>query len=124
MKNILLLILFCLFGCGVFKKTSKTTSSTTQSSTNQLESSQLVLKSAGKETQVFTYWNDSGFYQFQHIKEQVDETKSDDLKTMEEQKMGQITTVKESEFLKNWIYGIILIVLIAAGLMYYGKIQS
>ncbi|WP_316817980.1 hypothetical protein [Pedobacter nyackensis] len=63
MKNILLLILFCLSGCGVFKKTSKTNATATQSSTNQLESTQLVLKNADKETRTFTYWNDSGFYQ-------------------------------------------------------------
>lgn len=69
MRSILFMISLFLCSCTLFKKTSKTKDSVTKSSNNQLQSSQLVLKNAGKETQVFTYWNDSGFYQYQSIKD-------------------------------------------------------
>ncbi|SMC70392.1 hypothetical protein [Pedobacter africanus] len=70
--------------CGLFKKTSKTTTSYAQSSAKEIEQRQLVLKSANKETQIFIYWNDRGFYQFRHIKEKIDQAKSGQLKLAED----------------------------------------
>jgi Na+-transporting NADH:ubiquinone oxidoreductase subunit NqrC len=110
----------CLFlvaltlSCGLFKKTSKTTVSDKQLLTREIEQNQLILKSANKETQVFTYWNDSGFYQFQNIKEQINQAKSGQFKTQEKQKVEQETTVKKSEPVKMWIYaGAVAIVALA-----------
>lgn len=118
MKNILLLILFCLFGCGVFKKTSKTTATAVQSSTSQLESSQLVLKNADKETQVFTYWNDSGFYQIQDIKERVSQAKSGKMSLEESQRAKQEVKLKEAEPLHNWLYMGIIIAALMCYILY------
>lgn len=112
MKNTLLLILLCLFGCGIFKKTSKTSSTATQSSNNQLESTQLVLKNADKETQLFTYWNDSGFYQVQYIKEQVDQVDAAYQNKKEEQSTRNELSTKKVEPVKTWLYvGGILVVI-------------
>jgi hypothetical protein len=104
MKTTLFMMMLLCSGCALFQKTSKTTAVDTQSSINQLESSQLVLKTVGKETQIFTYWNDSGVYQYQHIKEQVDQAKLNKVKTEEKQQAKQTVTTKKTEPLKIWIY--------------------
>ena len=110
--TLIVIIILCLFGCALFNKTSKTTTTGKQSSEKQLESSQLLFKTANKETQIFTYWNDSGFYQIQNIREQVNVAKTDNLKAEEKQLAKQETVVKKTEPLKNWIYMAILIVVV------------
>jgi hypothetical protein len=109
MKRIFIAIVGCLFGCALFNKTSKTTTLDKHSSEKQLESSRLLFKTANKETQIFTYWNDSGFYQIQSIREQVNVAKTDKLKAEEKQLAKQQTIVKKTEPLKIWIYIILLI---------------
>ncbi|TCC99434.1 hypothetical protein FBD94_05050 [Pedobacter hiemivivus] len=109
MKRIFIAIVGCLFGCALFNKTSKTTTIDKQSSEKQLESSQLLFKTANKETQIFTYWNDSGFYQIQNIREQVNVAKTDKLKAEEKQLAKQETIVKKTEPLNFWVYIILLI---------------
>ena len=105
MKTILfVMVMVCFAGCTLFRKTSRTSAVATQSSISQLESSQLVLKSAGKETQVFTYWNDSGFYQFQYIKEQVDQSGLASISLAESQRSKSAVLVKEAEPAVNWFY--------------------
>jgi len=108
MKQTLIVIsIFFLFGCALFNKTSKTTTKDKHSSEKQLESSQLLFKTANKETQIFTYWSDSGFYQVQNIKEQIDMAKTDRLKTEEKQEAKQETIVKKTEPLRFWVYGLV-----------------
>jgi maltose-binding protein MalE len=104
MKTTLFMMMLLCSGCALFQKTSKTTAVDTQSSINQLESTQLVLKTVGKETQIFTYWNDSGVYQYHHIKEQIDQAKLNKVKTEEKQQAKQTVTTKKTEPLKIWIY--------------------
>lgn len=118
MKHTLLFLsLLCCSGCALFKKTSKSSNVTTQSSKNQLESSQLVLKQVGKETQTFTYWTDSGFYQYQLIKERSKESESTDLTTKEAMTYKKKQTAKQSEPLKFWVYlGLLLVML---GFLFY-----
>ncbi|MNL21695.1 hypothetical protein D3C87_1429980 [compost metagenome] len=113
-----LLIILCLAGCSLFKKTTKTSTKSGQSSRKQTEQNQLILKRADKETHILTYWNDSGLYQFQHIKEQIDQAKSGQLKTKETQEVKQHTKAKEIEPVKIWIYVGILVVLICFSLLY------
>ena len=100
-------MVICLFGCALFNKTSKTTTTDKQSSEKQLESTQLLFKTANKETQIFTYWNDSGFYQVQNIREQIDMAKTDRLKMGEKQEAKQETIVKKTEPLKIWVYAMV-----------------
>ncbi|TCC99548.1 hypothetical protein [Pedobacter hiemivivus] len=118
MKGILIVMVICLFGCALFNKTSKTATTDKQSSEKQLESSQLLFKTANKETQIFTYWNDSGFYQVQNIREQIDLAKTDKLKIEEKQEAKQETIVKKTEPLKMWDYGLICISLVASYLVF------
>jgi|GEM_PF-554740 len=105
MKTILfVVVVVCLAGCALFRKTSKTIDRATHSSSKQLESTELILKSTGKETQIFTYWNDSVLYQYQHINEQIDLAKSGKLNTRENQQAKQSVTVKKSMPVKVLIY--------------------
>ncbi|WP_316814477.1 hypothetical protein [Pedobacter nyackensis] len=112
MKKTFLIILLGLMGCTVFRKTSKENRIATQSTTNQLESAQLVLKNVDKETQVFTYWNDSGFYQYQHIKEHIDQTKLRKVKVEEKQQAKHSSTIKKTEQVATWIYAAMLVALL------------
>jgi len=124
MKQILLcMIVLFICGCALFKKTSRTSDITKKSSINQLESRQLVLRNAGKETQIFTYWNDSGFYQYQLIKEQSRERSSAQLKVEEKQVSKEKNVSKKSEPVKVWGYmGLFLLLL--AGFIFYKKIGA
>lgn len=115
MKSILFaIVLICSAGCTLFRKTSKTNAVATHSSINQLEASQLVLKTAGKETQIFTYWNDSGFYQYQHIKEQVDQAGLNQMKSEDQQRVKETVAIKKYSPLDNWIFFVIAIAIVAA----------
>lgn len=119
MKHTLLFILLlCCSGCALFKKTNKSSNITLQSSKNQLESSQLVLKQVGKETQIFTYWTDSGLYQYQLIKERSKESASADLRTKEDTTYKEKQTDKQSEPLKVWVYVGLLFVLLVSYVLY------
>jgi len=111
--TLLVIILICFSGCGVFRKTSKTTDQVSHSATKELESTALLLKSAGKETQTFTYWNDSGFYQFQQIKEQIDQAESTKLNTQESQQLTKSNTLKKSEPANALIFiGLVIILIV------------
>ncbi|MEQ7800928.1 hypothetical protein ABDJ41_14080 [Pedobacter sp. ASV1-7] len=113
MKKELFIVTLLFYSCSLFRKTSKTKDIVTQSSKNQLDFSQLVLKSSGKETRVFTYWNDSGFYQYQHIKEQLDQAKSDQLKTITQHAAGQTIATKNTTSLQTWgIVGMFMLTLV------------
>jgi hypothetical protein len=111
MKQILLIMSLLFCSCTLFKKTSRTSDITKKTSLNQLEFSQLVLKKAGKETQIFTYWNDSGFYQYQVIKEQIQERASAQLKVEEKEVSKEKQISKKSEPVKVWGYILLLIAL-------------
>lgn len=98
------LLAMLIEGCNLFKKTSKTSSTASQTASKQLETNMLVLKNADKETKVFTYWTDSGLYQFQHIKEQVGMAKTVKEKTVEKKNDITRVTAKQSVPVKIWIY--------------------
>jgi hypothetical protein len=101
-KYLLLGILLCVSSCGLFKKTSKTTAINSASSMKQAELNEFLLKQADKETQIITYWNDSGFYQIQNIKERVDEAKSKQVTTKETENSKEKLVTKESKSLQIW----------------------
>lgn len=111
MRYIALVITLFMYSCSLFKKTSRSSDVTKKSSLNQLESSQLVLKNIGKETQIFTYWNDSGFYQYQLIKEQSKEQTATQLKSKEIQDVKEKQTSKKSEPVRLWGFVVSVVVL-------------
>lgn len=112
MKQIILfIIVLFICSCSLFKKTSRTSDTTKKSSLNQLESTQLVLKNIDKETQIFTYWNDSGFYQYQLIKERSKESVNNQLNTKEVLTSKEKQSKKQSEPVNIWAYIVFLLLL-------------
>jgi hypothetical protein len=109
MKTILIVIVLCLSGCAMFKNTSKTNAKETQQSSKEAEFREFVLKSGIKETQVYSYWNDSGFYQYQRIMEQVDQSASRQLKTGEEEVIKKELSTKKTEPSKYWIWMVVIV---------------
>ncbi|SMC78802.1 hypothetical protein SAMN04488101_10334 [Pedobacter nyackensis] len=86
-----------LSGCALFKNTSKTNVKEIQQFSKEVDFREFVLKSGTKETQVFSYRNDSGFYQYQRIMEQVDQSASRELKTGEEALVKKELLSKKTE---------------------------
>ncbi|WP_316811436.1 hypothetical protein [Pedobacter heparinus] len=125
MKPVYILCVLQLFylalffaGCSLFKKTTITSNKESKSSSKQLEANMLILKNANKETQVFTYWTDSGFYQFQHIKEQTDLAKSGQLKAKEKVSEQTKIVTKQTQPLKFWIYIVLAVIMVGYYLGY------
>lgn len=110
MKYTLLFISLLLCSCSLFKKTSKTKDVTAQSSGSQLKYDQLVLKHADKETQIFTYWTDTGIYQFQHIKEQRSQSKSDQVVTSKQDAVKHAVIHKNEASVFAWILVVVAII--------------
>jgi ATP-dependent Zn protease len=116
-KLLLITMLFC--SCSLFRKTSKTTDIAIKSSKSQLDFGQLVLKSSGKETQVFTYWTDSGFYQYQHIKEQINKAETGQLSTIIQHEAEETVAVKNTTSVQIWgVIGLIILTIVF-GFLYY-----
>lgn len=119
MKQVVIfIVMLFICSCTLFKKTSRTSDVTTKSSLNQLESSQLVLKNIGKETQVFTYWNDSGFYQYQLVKESSKESSATRLRNKEILDSKEKKVERKSEPVKGWVYVSILLAFIVSFVLY------
>jgi hypothetical protein len=116
--TLFIIMLAFIAGCGLFQKTSKTSHTATQSSKSELEASQLVLKSGDKETRVFTYWNDSGFYQFQHIKERIDQAKLDKVATAESEQSKSAVVLKKADPIIKPIYIGLAVLLVVCFLLY------
>ena len=102
-------LLIHLTGCMLFKKSSKATLQNRSDSSSQSYLERISLKTANKETNIYTYWNDSAAFQFQHILENVDEAKLSSLSNKENQVTKQNQTIKKTEPPDLWIYGIIAI---------------
>lgn len=120
-KLSLIIIILCFSGCALFQQTNKGRASTAQSSVKQLEATELVLKRAGKETQIFTYWNDSGFYQLQYVKEQMEQTETGQLKLKQEDQLKNKVSVKKKEPLKTGFYILFAAVLFLVFIFFFKK---
>lgn len=68
----LYLMVVCFYGCKVFKQTARVK----HNSATQVEAAELLWKQADRERRIYSYWNDSGFYQFEVMRERVGEAKS------------------------------------------------
>lgn len=106
---IVLYFMLCILSCSLFKRTTKSTSAATFDLSKQVQENHLLLTTKQKETQIYSYWKDSIFYQYQLIKEQVEQTKAGTVKTREKQEAKQEQITKESRPIEVWIYaGIVL----------------
>lgn len=71
------------------------------------------------------YWNDSGFYQIQNIKEKVDEAASSKLKINENQVSKERLVKKESQSLNIWLWvGIAILGLCTIGRLTNSRWQN
>ncbi|WP_144009589.1 hypothetical protein [Pedobacter nyackensis] len=68
------------------------------------------LKTASKETNIYTYWNDSSVFQYQNIRENIEEAKRSTVNTDEKQVMQQRETMKKTEPPDLWVYGVVIII--------------
>ena len=118
MKTKYILLIILLTGCGLFKKTTKSSTASSFDLSKQTEQNQLDLKTTQKETQIYSYWKDSILYQFEVIREQIDQAKIASEKTQESQHNKQIQTVKVSKPVEAWIYAGIALGIIGFVLIY------
>ena len=109
MLELVCLILALSAGCMLFKKNTKTRME------NKLETHQhsylerVNLKTATKETNIYTYWNDSSVFQYQNIRENIEEAKRSTVNTEEKQVLQQKETMKKTEPPDMWVYGIAIV---------------
>lgn len=122
MRSILILIPLLLVGCTLFKKTSKSTDVAIQRSNQHLESSQLLLKRVDKETQIFTYWNDSGAYQVQYIKEQIDQAKSGKVTAIAKDEEKRTIAIKKAT--PTFIWGLIGLLVFSIGWFIFNRLRK
>ncbi|MNK20339.1 hypothetical protein D3C87_385760 [compost metagenome] len=115
-----MVILMISQSCSLFKKTTKTTVNDSQSSLKSSDFKWLNIKTANKETNVYTYWDSGMVYQYQNIREQVDQAESAGLKITDEAITKKNLMVKESKPPVLWIYTGIGLLLIG-GLVVYWK---
>jgi len=118
MKGVLIVTVLFLSGCALFKHTSKSNAKETKQFSKEAEFREFVLKTGTKETQVFSYWNDSGFYQYRQIREQVDQSASRKLKTGEEALVKKELSDKKTEPSKIWVWFVVVIISIVWYLLY------
>lgn len=83
MKSTALIWMLCLMGCATMRKTDKTEHTARKEMEKQTYLDKVAITNAGKETQTFTWWNDSTVYQYQSVKEQTAEVKAERLAAKE-----------------------------------------
>jgi len=116
-KHILLILL--LSSCSLFKTTTKTTAAKSFDLSKQIDARSLDIQTAQKETQIYSWWKDSVFYQYSQIKEQVDQAKAATVVLQENQEVKQEQTVKESEPAEAWVCGSFVFGMIVFVLIFY-----
>lgn len=109
----ILLTVVCLSSCALFKKTTKTVSQNNLRTEKQTYLDKTEVKTADKETHTYTWWNDSTIYQYQHVRERIDEAKTGSLKTKETVVSEEKVLSKSSNPLHIWIYVVIVMMIIA-----------
>lgn len=111
MKWLVLMVMVNLMGCALFTKTSKHIAVNERETANQSYLDKVDVKTASKETHYYTWWNDSAAYQYQIIREQVDEKKEERLKSSENELQSNKRVEKEHTPVKIWMYaGVILFI--------------
>jgi len=118
MKTLHIILILSLSSCSLFKKTTKTTTIGSFDLSKQTEARSLELQTAQKETQIYSFWKDSIFYQYALIKEQADQARAVTLKVQENLEAKQEQTIKESRPMEMWIYVITLLGIIGFALIF------
>lgn len=98
------MLTFCA-GCALFKKGTKVT---TQHSIQTIDKSYLdrvELKTASKETKIYSYWKDSALYQYRHILENTEAAEHTASGRDTKQTRRQQQHLKKTEPPDLWLYG-------------------
>lgn len=109
-----LILMFCI-GCTLFRKSTKNTQQNRVERNEKTHLERVELKTANKETKIYTWWKDSLLYQYQHILENTEEANHSALNTDNKQVTKQQQQLKKTEPPDVWIYGIITVAI--AGLL-------
>jgi N6-adenosine-specific RNA methylase IME4 len=123
MKHIGLLLFYLniallVQSCAMFKKTTKQTVKESQNTEKRYDYNLLTFKSANKETNIYTYWDNGMVYQYQNIRELTNETASVGIKTTEKASAKKDTVIKESKPAVLWVYTGIGILIIGTTMLY------
>lgn len=112
MKWMMIVVIINLMGCALFQKTNRLSSVNGKETSTQTYLDKVDVKTASKETHNYTWWNDSSVYQYQIIREHVDETKQERLNSAEKALERNKTVEKERTPVKIWMYaGITILIL-------------
>jgi hypothetical protein len=118
MKKTVVLLVFCLSGCAMFKHSTKTDAYEEAKFEKVVDSRSLVLKTALKETNTLTYNPDGSVLQFQQIQEEVAQSEAVHLSGIEKAKASKDLSVKESVPMKSWLWLGALVLLLVTLLIY------
>lgn len=110
-------------GCNLLKNTSKTTTADTRQVEKKSNFHMLELKTANKQTSIFTLWDSGMVYQRQVILEQTDEPKLAGMKTTEQDTAKKEVVTRETTPPDLWIYTGVAVFLIG-GYWIYRRLRS
>jgi hypothetical protein len=123
-KTLLLIgIIGGMSSCSLFKRTSKDSVKSASEQARQAESTKVDLKTANKETSVYTYWNDSVLYQYQNVKERVEQARFDKTKQEERVSLSTEQMSKKNEPGLLWAYVGVVAFVVVGWLLYRAKIK-
>lgn len=108
----LVILMFCT-GCTLLKKNTKSIQQSRLETNEQSYLERVDLKTANKETKIYSYWKDSSLYQYQHIVENTKEAGHSKLNTDNKQVTKQQHQLKKTEPPDRWVNGVIIIALTA-----------
>ena len=118
-----LMLIMLLAGCNLLKKTSKMTVAATRQVEKKSNFNMLELKTANKQTSIFTLWDSGMVYQHQLILEQTDESKRAGMKTTEQDTAKKEVVIRETAPPDLWIYtGVVLF--LTGGYWIYRRLRS
>lgn len=112
MRQLFVIVIICLSGCALFKRTNKTEYTNEREASKQIYLDRVGIKSANKESHTFSWWNDSSFYQYQNIREDVKEAQLERLNSKEKVSAKIKNVKKERASVNLWIpVGIVCLIL-------------
>lgn len=113
-----LTILILFISCSIFRQTTKTTDKETLATKARTDFNSLTLKTANRETNIFTVWDSGLVYQHQNILESVKLGEATSGKTAFVQKENKENFAIKTQPPGLWMYAGTAVLLIGAILVY------
>nr|WP_121270570.1 hypothetical protein [Pedobacter schmidteae] len=114
----ILLIVTCLSSCALSKKNTKTVAQNNLRTEKQSYLDKTEVKTTDKETRTYAWWNDSTMYQYQHVRERLDEAKTGSLKTKETTATKEEVLSKSNTSFYILVYAAIVMAVICGYIAY------